>query len=226
MPNVNIVIPAYNNWNMTDTLLRQLLRLEKENISKILIVDDASTDEVLPGLTYWSENSEPKVSAFIQKENKGFLFSSNYGMSTIADYSDGEDIIILLSTDVSVNGMFIPQIVEILQENPKSLVGGVLYLHDTGWNSFGDRIFPYLEGWLLATTVSNWKELDYFDTRYAPCDFEDVDLSTKAIEKGYQLVPLNNIRLRHAGGASIGYSKKRFDHTTANKILFGEKWIK
>ena len=33
----------------------------------------------------------------------------------------------------------------------------------TGWNKFGEKIFPYLEGWLLATTSKGWAELGYFE---------------------------------------------------------------
>ena len=111
-----------------------------------------------------------------------------------------------MSNDVRIHGKFVSQIKEIVTNSPKSLVGGVLYSKDTGWNKFGDKIFPYLEGWLLATTVGNWKELGYFDERFSPCDFEDVDLSTTALSLGYELVPLNNPGLVHMGAGTLGYN--------------------
>jgi GT2 family glycosyltransferase len=88
----------------------------------------------------------------------------------------------------------------------------------------GDKIFPYLEGWLLATTAESWKELGYFDERYAPHIFEDIDLSTTALSLGMQLVPLNNPNLSHAGGGTITYTEQRHELTRVNMKKFGEKW--
>ena len=228
MSNVHIVIPAYNHYELLHNLLWQLNRKEKENISSILIMDDCSPDEEIEGGLGWWESSHlfSKFSCKFQSVNAEFLRNANDGiLSLVCKYSH-DDIGILLSTDVLVYTKFISQIRDTLLETPKSLIGGVLHSHDTGWNKFGDRLFPYLEGWLLATTLGNWKELDYFDDRFAPCDYEDVDLSTTAAALGYQLVPLNNVGLVHKGGGSIGYSPKRLKQTNINKKKFEEKWTK
>jgi len=67
--------------------------------------------------------------------------------------------------------------------------------------------------------------LGYFDERYSPCDFEDVDLSTQARRKFYTLVALNSPALRHIGGQSIGYNPKREEQTKINQKKFEEKWV-
>ena len=123
-------------------------------------------------------------------------------------------------------GKFISQIIQHRTQCQKSLVGGVLYQHDTGWNRFGDKLFPYLEGWLLATTVGGWLDLEYFDEQYAPQIFEDVDISTTAIEKGYKLIPLNSPNLLHIAGQSITYTEERHEQTRINQRKFETKWIK
>lgn len=229
MPKVNIVIPVYNHYEMTHKQLYSLYRKEFENIDHILVVDDCSPDvAVQEGLSWWKANNTLPLSTTRNTGNKGFLLTSNESLMSVSGFDEAkpDDIIILLSSDVMVYDKFIQEIKTQLDENPKSLVGGIMYTHDTGWNKFGERVYPYLEGWLLATTVAGWHELDYFDERFAPCDFEDVDLSTKAIAKGYELVPLNNPGLVHLGGQSIGYNAKRLAHTNVNKKKFEAKWVK
>ena len=70
------------------------------------------------------------------------------------------------------------------------------------------------------------EKLNYFDERYVPHDFEDVDLSTTALSLGMELIPLNNPGLQHIGGQSIGYSPAREAITRTNLKKFGDKWIK
>lgn len=230
MGNVHIVIPIYNAWELCHSLLWDLFRKEKDNITSITIVNDCSTDtEVEGGIKWWCSSYGGKypIRAIHNEHNIGFLLSANLGIKSVTNHQDTlpQDIIILLSTDVKVLTPFISQIKEIMESNPKSLVGGIFYGHDTGWNKFGDLLYPYLEGWLLATTVSGWSDLGYFDERYIPSDYEDVDLSTTAISKQYQLVPLNNVGLQHLGGMSIHYGPEREKQTRINQEKFKLKWI-
>lgn len=219
---VSIVIPVYNHYALTNKMLYSLQKKEKESIGKILVIDDCSPDEeVQTGLAWWK--SQWDVIEVVRNEtNLGFLQSSNKGMKMVTENPD--EIVILLSNDVEIYGSFIWQIQEHFQRETKKLVGGVIYTHDTGWNKFGDKIYPYVEGWLLATTKANWEELGYFDERYSPCDFEDVDLSTQARRKFYTLVALNSPALRHIGGQSIGYNPKREEQTKINQKKFEDKW--
>lgn len=226
--NIHIVIPVYNQWGLAHEQLWNLFRKEGENISSILLVDDVSPDdEVAGGIRWWCSQFGEKypIRSITNEENLGFLLSCNKGLREIEKYANNEDIIILLSTDVKIMGKFLSQIGEIIESNSKSLVGGILYTHDTGWNTFSGKIFPYIEGWLLATTVENWKELGYFDEIYAPNDMEDLDLSATAQKLGYELVPLNNVGLQHLGGRSIGYSPEREAITKINQEKFKKKWV-
>ena len=224
---IHIVIPVYNNYRLTNQILWSLYQREHDNIDSVTIMDDCSTDaEVSSGLAWWKEHGLLPLQVHRNEKNWGFLHTANAGLRIVTrlDTVSDEDIVILLSNDVLIHGGFIDQIKESITS--KQLVGGVHYTHDTGWNKFGDKVFRYVEGWLLATTVAGWRELDYFDERYAPFDYEDVDLSTQAISMGYELVPLNNPGLVHLGGQSIGYNDKRLAQTNTNKKKFGEKWTR
>lgn len=229
MSKVSIVIPVYNNWALTHQLLWSLYKKEIGNIDYILVVDDCSTDvEVPQGLKWWAGENLLPIFYISNPKNLGFLLSANIGLQTVTGFDDTkpEDIVILLSNDVQIRNKFITQITEIIVDVPKSLVGGVLYTHNTGWNTFDGYSYPYIEGWLLATTVENWAKLDYFDERFAPSDYEDIDLSTKAREIGMNLTPLNNPGLHHIGGQSIKYGEERLKQTNINKKKFEEKWTK
>ena len=222
-----IVIPLYNRWDLCNELLWNLYRKERENISQVLIVDDCSPDEeVAGGMKWWDMNNMLPIQISQNEVNLGFLLTSNSGLKYVCDNSEPEDVVILISTDVHVYGKFISQIDILLLENPEALVGGILHVHDTGWNKFGSRIYPYLEGWMLAATVKGWQTLDFFDETNQPHDFEDIDLSTKAIHHSYELLPLNNPGLVHAGGKSISYGTERENQTKRNKEKFREKWVK
>lgn len=219
---IHLLIPAYNGWDLTHQLIFSLFKKEDENISSVIVMDNCSNDEeVGPGMNWWKEQKRERFGILRQENNVGFLRNANSGLKRAWA---PDDILILISNDVLVRGKFIDQIKTILSESSKSLVGGILYSHDTGWNKLGDKIFPYLEGWLLATTAESWAELGYFDEQFVPHIFEDIDLSTTALSLGMQLVPLNNSNLSHAGGGTITYTEQRHELTRANMKKFGEKW--
>ena len=158
-------------------------------------------------------------------DNVGFLLSANSGLRTVCNNENPDDCVILLSNDVQIRGKFISQICDILESASPKLVGGILLNRDTGWNNLGGKIFPYLEGWLLATRVRDWLNLGYFDETFVPHIFEDIDLSTTALLMGYEIIPLNNVGLTHLAGQTIIYSQERDELTRTNQKKFVAKWV-
>ena len=225
-----ILIPHYNRWDLTHARLYEIYKNCK-SVKEVIVLDNGSTDEQTPeGLKWWAEfriKYDFPVSSIRTAENTGFLLGSNFGIRHLLEKVKSDDLVILLSNDVEIRTDFVSQMTDIIsQRGNKVLIGGILYTHDTGWNRFGDKTFSYIEGWLLGLTKSGWEELgNGFDERYAPSDFEDIDLSTTALKFGYELVPLNNPGLHHIGGQSIGYTPARLERTNINKKKFQEKWI-
>lgn len=210
---ISVVIPAYNHWDMTNRRLAELYKFENGNIDEVLVMDNGSTEQNFGIRTPIIQHENIRIA-----ENIGFLRVSNMGLKTARG-----DIKVLLSNDVEISGRFIDSIKLYADEN--TLIGGTLYNRSTGWNEFNGRIFPYLEGWLLAATAEVWEKLGYFDERFAPNDYEDVDLSTTAVSKGIELVSLNNPALHHIGGATMPYNQERMKQTLRNKQKFMEKWL-
>jgi GT2 family glycosyltransferase len=216
---ISIVIPYQNGWGMTHQLLYDLYRTDKELIDEVMLIDDASDDGSIGGATWWKKLLPVRIFRF--EENKGFLLSANKGLKKATG-----DIKILISNDVRVYAPFIKQIINVFTENPKRLVGNYFHPDNTGWNKFGDTLFPYMAGYMLASTSDEWEELGYFDERYVPNDYEDVDISTTAIKLGYKLTSLNLSSITHIGGQTIKYSSEREKITNINKRKFEEKWMK
>ena len=215
---VSIIIPYFNGWEMTHQLLYDLYKNDRDNIDEVMLVDDASDDGSISGASWWKKLLPVRVYRF--DENVGFLRSANKGLEKATG-----DIKILISNDVRIKQPFIQQVIELLKENPKQLIGNYFHATDTGWNKFGDKVFPYLAGYLLGTTSDTWEYLEYFDERYIPCDFEDVDLSTKALMGDVKLTALNLPGITHIGGQTIKYGLDREKITRINQRKFEEKWM-
>lgn len=220
MTSVSIVIPAFNHYDLLHQVLFDIYK-NCNSVNEVVVVNDASTEtDVITGLDWWKHGGMLPVREIRSQTNKGFLLSANVGLMKATG-----DIKILLSTDVRVKGDLVQAVSLALKENPKRLVGGIIYSQDTGWNKFGKKIFPYVEGWLLATIADGWEALGYLDAIYVPNDFEDVDLSTKALSMGYELVTVPEGTAIHMGGGSIGYSPEREALTKINQRKFKDKWM-
>lgn len=217
---VSFVIPTYNHYALLHQILYDIYQT-CSLVDEVLVVNDASTDEdVYNGLAWWKKAEMLPIREIRLETNHMFLKASNIGLKKAVG-----DVIILISNDVRVRKDVSTEIYKILSDVPHSIVGGRLLDFDTGWNKFDYHLFPYLEGWLLATTKTNWKELKYFDERFSPSDMEDIDLSTTALKLGYGLIPLPEGYTQHLGGQSIGFSPEREAITIANKEKFRKKWI-
>jgi glycosyltransferase involved in cell wall biosynthesis len=225
MKTFSFVIPTYNHYNLLHQILYDIYQKCSPSlylIKEVIVVDDCSTDEdYISGLSWWKKNGMLPIRHIRMSENSMFLKASNAGLKK----AEG-DIVCLISNDVRIVRNIVQEIILLMEEKERRLVGGRFLDWDTGWNSFGKNIFPYLEGWLLAAYRDGWKKLEYFDERFAPSDMEDIDISTKALSMGYDLVALHEIMTKHLGGQSIGFNPEREKITIANKEKFRQKWMK
>lgn len=212
----SIVIPVYGRWDLLHVLLYDLYR-NCSWIEEVIIVNDKPEDaDTRNGLAWWKTTKMLPIEVIETPENLGFLRSANLGLKSAV-----EDNVILISTDVRVH----KDIVEFLKlSQPQYIVGGRLLDFQTGWNNFGDKTFPYLEGWILGASRQAWKEIGYFDERFIPNDYEDIDLSTMALSMDYHLSTFPEGYVSHIGAQSISYGDKRETGTKINQRKFAEKW--
>lgn len=211
----SFVIPAYNNYSLLHTLLWDI-RQNCSPVYEIIITDDGNDQETLDGLDWWT--GLLPVRHFRNKKPLGFLKNSNSGLRLATG-----DVLCLVSTDVRIHKDIVDYSTN--GKYAECLFGGRYLNFDTGWNTFDGVMFPYLEGWLLCASLSDWKRLDYFDERFAPHDMEDVDLSTKAKRLGIDLIDYPPEYVSHIGAQTIGYNPEREQITIENKKKFWEKWV-
>lgn len=217
----SIVIPVYNNWQLTHSLLFDIYNNFPQDV-EIIVMDDCSTDPmVLAGLVWWNDGILKNRLRIIRNEkNVGFLRSSNFGVAKATG-----DVVMLISNDVKISDKtIVPKLEEIFSKaEVPTLVGNRLLDYDTGWNTIDLVVHSYLEGWFLCFKKSDWELWQGFDTRYTTCDFEDVDLSTTVLSKGGKLVVLG-AEITHMGAQSYKYSPERETNTKANQERWRNKW--
>lgn len=214
---VSFVIPIWNNFHLINDLLVNISN--HCTADEVIVVDDFSTDpKTLNGLSWWEFNGNVKVHRPI--ENLGFLKASNYGLKLATG-----DILCLISSDVKIEEDLAKIVRDLITVDSKRLIGGVVHAQDTGWNVFDGKLYSYAEGWLLCATKEGWEGLGYFDERFAPHDYEDVDLSTTAAKKGYSIYAIHSDKIQHVGAATIGYTEERRQLTERNREKFRQKWV-
>jgi GT2 family glycosyltransferase len=223
-PIVSIVIPFFNRWDLTHARLMDLHKFAPD-YCEIILVNDASTEtESDGGISWWQKNGRHKIRYYRNSENVGFGTSLNNGVKL----AKGK-YIILLSNDVIVYDNFIDDIVTLINNDHKMLIAGRIVDWAGGWNEFDidgkHYIIPYAEGWLLGCTKIAWKELGGFDPIYSPYDYEDLDISMKAMSLEYNIVGLNSDKVKHLGGATVYHvNPNRIEITQRNRELFISKW--
>jgi GT2 family glycosyltransferase len=180
---------------------------------ELVIVDnkpDLAVRRVLEGFAM----HRPVQLAF-NSENVGFGPACNQGVA-LAQY----DTFVFTQPDVTILEDITAK-VQSLEDN--TLYGPRLLSGNTGWNKFGDVIVPYLEGYFIACTRTTWNVIGGFDPGIVPADFEDVDLSYAAAQKGVQLKQLD-VQVVHRPGGHWNGNPQRRTITEKNRTFFANKW--
>ncbi len=205
----SVVIPAYNGQQFLDSNLASVRNLGAD---EIIVVDDASRDPV----------TASNIKIIRHKSNKGFPISVNDGFAA----ASGE-IIILLNQDVNPDRNLLkfvlphfsdPKVFAVtFNEQGRSwakaeIKNGFLEfyngpiddkLHSSFWASGGSAAFR----------KSQWDQLGGFDSRFSPGYYEDLDISWRARNKGYEIIWDPKAKVTHATPEST------FNKTFSRKSL-------
>jgi GT2 family glycosyltransferase len=219
---LSIIVPVYNRYNITNSCLRDLSHLPKEDC-EIIIVDDASSDETKSMLT------NRKDIIYIRKNiNEGFGKSVNVGYAIASGRA-----ITILNNDIKIlsdHSTWYKTILNSLDDNCLiGPTGGYVdpvtfdFIYET--NDYNKKI-NYISGWCISATSNTWAKLsdnnnNIFDPDYHMY-FEDTSLSFKANSLGINL-KLINLPLFHFGKVSSkqkDISKLYLD----SKKIFMSKW--
>ena len=239
---ISIVIPVFNQFHFTQSCLASIQEHQGSERFEVIVVDDCSTDATaeviarLPGVVYLRNES-----------NHGFIASCNRG----AEKARGE-FLVFLNNDTEVKPGWLQALRETFQFEPEAgLVGsklvfpdgrlqeagGIIWRDGSGWNrgKFQDARKPeynflrevdYCSAACVMVPKSSFAIVGGFDSKYAPCYYEDTDLAFKLRRHGLKVFyqPLSEV-IHHegaTGGTDLSAGAKRYQEV--NRETFAATW--
>ncbi len=222
-----VIIPVFNAFEHVQACLESVAAASpggtRSECYKVLLIDDASTDErILPLLERWV-NEGPARSLHTNDRNRGFVFSINHGIAHVSG-----DVVLLNSDTLVTPGWlealanclaFDPEIAtatpwsnngEIVSfphfcsagpvpENPAELAAAI--------RSAGSPVYPELPtavGFCMAISRQAIERIGLFDEETFGRGYgEENDFSMRAIAGGMKNVLCDNAYVAHHGGGSF-----------------------
>lgn len=226
---VSVVIPVYNNWELTKKCLDTLAQWSGEGV-EVVVVDNASSDDTVRACPLRGKRLFGERFRYVRNEvNRNFSGACNQG----AEGASGE-YVYFLNNDTEVLGEWEPGVLESFGED--STVGCVTPLLVYPADSFGfERVqhlgvafsperrvshlyefFPSGHGLvgkrrrLQAVTAAAlvmprglFKSVGGFDEGFVN-GFEDVELCTRVRRSGWAFGVTAKCKVRHLCGQSVG----------------------
>ena len=195
---ISIVIPWYNTEWLAEKNLPNILsalKNPKNHIIEIIVVDDSSSDNSVTII----KSLFPEVKVIRHKVNRGFSASVNTGVRMARGY-----IVCLLNSDVLPKVNFLESVL-IHFKNSKLFAVSLNEAGSFGWAKgfFRDGFIghepggkgesPHSTFWVSGGSGvfrrDLWTKLGGMDeTLFSPFYWEDLDLSYRAMKRGYQLI--------------------------------------
>lgn len=228
----SVVIP---NWRGKELLRKNLPAVFRVGFDEVIVVDDASPDESIRFL----EENFSQVKIVRHNTNKGFAQSVNDGVEA----SNG-DIIFLLNLDVVPEENLLRYVLGHF-EKEELLFGVSLHEKGYGWSlpNFKDGFLAHKPGketkiphptfWVSggsgAFRKSFWEKMGGMDTIFSPFYWEDLDLSYRALRRGWKLLwePRARVLHKHESVINPEYFNSKFLQwiKDRNQLLFNWKHL-
>lgn len=230
--NVSIIIP---NWNGIELLAKNIpfvltaIGNKKNKIIETIVVDDGSTDK---SISFLQKNYLGNIKIIKHTKNRGFSSAVNTGVRS----AKGE-IVVLLNTDVRPEKDFLVTTLPVFRDKDifavafhepgRGMTKGVFrdgyimhdpvpekgQIHETFWVSGGSGAFRR----------KAWTALGGMDEKLlSPLYWEDVDLSYRALKRGYKLVWDPGAIVHHEPESTTGKLPKNYVRNIQerNHLLF------
>jgi len=200
-PDITLVI---TNWNGKD-LLRECLpsilkavAFDSKRFYEIMVVDDCSTDDSLKFL----EEEFPNVNRVKTPVNMGFQKANNYGIKK----SDSR-LVMPMNNDIKLDEDALFHLAEHFEQGNVFSVSGKFFGFDGKTFLYGNRggyfknghFYLYEKepddnsqtlfacGGAFMVDRKRYLELGGFDTIYHPLYYEEIDLSYRALKRGWEV---------------------------------------
>ena len=240
-PRVSIIIPTLDHADDVIRCVESISRLPDTTSSRIVVVDDGSSEEQHRLLTRLRG-----VDLVRMEQNTGFAGACKAGVD-----STSTEFILLLNNDTEVLPGWLDALVAEMDTNSRTGIagsmvlradcrlqeaGGIVWSDGTGshvasgeWPTQGvaryRRPVDFCSGASLLVRRSLWDSIGGFDDQLAPAYYEDVDLCFSARGQGYETVYRPDSVILHREGSSHGrgsFGVKRRQYV--NREKFVQKW--
>ena len=200
-PDITLVI---TNWNGKD-LLRECLpsilkavAFDSKRLYEIMVVDDCSTDDSLKIL----EEEFPNVNRVKTPVNMGFQKANNYGIK-----KSDSGLVMPMNNDIKLDEDALFHLAEHFEQGNVFSVSGKFFGFDGKTFLYGNRggyfknghFYLYEKepddnsqtlfacGGAFMVDRKRYLELGGFDTIYHPLYYEEIDLSYRALKRGWEV---------------------------------------
>src|SRR3989338_1495237 len=241
---VEVIIPNFNGSPLIAKNLPKIAGiLEKVSITAtISIVDDYSEMQdylALKEIIKKHKSKKIPISLFSNEKNLGFSSTVNKAaLLSSADY------LLLLNTDVVPIGDFLSPLIEDMEEDidlfgvgclDESMENGKKVYRGRGVGFWKKGFFVHKKGdiekkdtqWISGGSAlvrrTYFVELGGFDEIYNPFYWEDIDLSYRALKKGYKLMFDKRSRVLHEH--NVGSIKSTYQEITVKTIAYRNQII-
>lgn len=139
MPQIKVIIPAYNEADSIGLVIKDIPEL----VDEVIVVSNNSTDAT-------EENAAQAGATVLREMRKGYGYACLKGMEYIAKLQEKPQIIVFLDGDYSDYPQELEKIVEpIIQRNVDLVIGARV----KEWREKGAMTFPQIFGNWLATSL-------------------------------------------------------------------------
>ncbi|WAP70734.1 glycosyltransferase [Jiella pelagia] len=241
-PQVSIVIPAHNKFNITYSCLCALLLAANEATFEVVVVDDGSSDE-----TAGLGDLVSGVTVIHNEMPQRFIRACNEGVAA----ARGE-YVVLLNNDTEPTAGWLDELIEpfkrfddvgltgsklIYPDGRLQDAGGIVWRSGNPWN-YGRGANPfeprfsytrqadYLSGAAMMVRKAVWDEIGGLSSYLEPMYFEDTDFAFKVRAAGYKTMfaPLSLVYHYEGGtsGTEVSSGMKRYQEV--NRPKFKQRW--
>ncbi|MEE1672835.1 glycosyltransferase family 2 protein [Agarivorans aestuarii] len=236
---VDIVVVNWNSRELLEQCVESIVRFGNEQLGKIVVVDNHSSDHSLDFLSQY-----PDVALVKQTKNVGFAKACNIGAQQCeADY------LLFLNPDAALFANTLESVIDFMehQENQQIGICGVklldennhvarscsrtasptgLFFHSIGldrpwpklgqamreWDHLNNQNVDQVIGAFYFVRKSLFNKLSGFDERFFVY-YEEVDFAYRAQQQGYSSYYLADVSAYHLGGGTS-------DQVKANRLFY------